>query len=364
MACNWRVPSVTHGNVFDAAGLAATVAHHEEREWSLSMRVTVIGAGVIGLCCAIDAAEAGHKVTVVATETTPSTNSDSAGAIWLPLLNGDNTQVPATYESDIARWARRSFARLEALVGRTGVRYVLDHELFRTSEQPPDYLVELLPDLDATEDDRLPSDFTFRWSFTTFAIEVPVFMRWLIRRVNELGIPFRRRTLSSLLELSRRDQDVVINCAGLGARDLVPDPTVRPVKGQLLIHDPIPCDIALGSYDFSALPRTDALVLGALFQEQFDDVEPTEDETGQIWDEVSRWEQTVEGGVGLPRGVLDRARVRRVVSGLRPFRGPGIRLELDCPDGVPIIHNYGHGASGFTLCWGCAESALDLVNSL
>ena len=45
--------------------------------------------------------------------------------------------------------------------------------------------------------------------------------------------------------------------------------------------------------------------------------------------------------------------------GLRPGR-PEIRLEReDCY--VPRIHNYGHGGSGITLSWGCAQETLRLV---
>ena len=47
--------------------------------------------------------------------------------------------------------------------------------------------------------------------------------------------------------------------------------------------------------------------------------------------------------------------------GLRPGR-PEIRLEReDAANGPPRIHNYGHGGSGITLSWGCAEETLRLV---
>ena len=44
--------------------------------------------------------------------------------------------------------------------------------------------------------------------------------------------------------------------------------------------------------------------------------------------------------------------------GLRPFRRSGVRVErTQLRDGRTVIHNYGHGGSGFTLSWGCAEAA-------
>jgi D-amino-acid oxidase len=48
--------------------------------------------------------------------------------------------------------------------------------------------------------------------------------------------------------------------------------------------------------------------------------------------------------------------------GLRPFRKSGVRLERgQLSDGRTVIHNYGHGGSGFTLSWGCAREVLEIA---
>jgi D-amino-acid oxidase len=47
--------------------------------------------------------------------------------------------------------------------------------------------------------------------------------------------------------------------------------------------------------------------------------------------------------------------------GLRPAR-PAVRLErATLASGVPVVHCYGHGGSGYTLAWGCADEVLGLV---
>jgi D-amino-acid oxidase len=54
--------------------------------------------------------------------------------------------------------------------------------------------------------------------------------------------------------------------------------------------------------------------------------------------------------------------VLRERVGLRPFRRSGVRLErAQLRDGRAVIHNYGHGGSGFTLSWGCAQTVLELA---
>jgi len=46
--------------------------------------------------------------------------------------------------------------------------------------------------------------------------------------------------------------------------------------------------------------------------------------------------------------------------GLRPAR-TSVRLEAERAGEVTFVHNYGHGGSGVTLSWGCAEDATELV---
>lgn len=47
--------------------------------------------------------------------------------------------------------------------------------------------------------------------------------------------------------------------------------------------------------------------------------------------------------------------IQKAVVGLRPYRRGGLRLETEELGQKLWIHNYGHGGSGITLCWGCAD---------
>jgi len=78
----------------------------------------------------------------------------------------------------------------------------------------------------------------------------------------------------ALLELP---EPVVVNCAGLGARELFADRDFLPIKGQLTVLLPQPeVDYAMESGRFYMFPRTDGILLGGTFERGVEtlDVDP------------------------------------------------------------------------------------------
>lgn len=59
----------------------------------------------------------------------------------------------------------------------------------------------------------------------------------------------------------------------------------------------------------------------------------------------------------------DAQHLMKVTVCLRPFRPAGPRLEAERFGETTVIHNYGHGGSGWSLGWGCAAEAAALARS-
>jgi D-amino-acid oxidase len=147
---------------------------------------------------------------------------------------------------------------------------------------------------------------------------------------------------------------VVVNCTGLGAGELANDGTMFPIRGQVvMVENPGVERFTLdagehGEEVMYVIPRSRDVVLGGTASETWDE-RPDEESARRILARCASVEPA-----------LRHARVLRHAVGLRPGR-PMVRVEREHAAGGAVIHNYGHGGSGVTVCWGCAEEVLGLV---
>ena len=185
-------------------------------------RISVVGAGVVGLTCAVRLLEAGHRVDVLARELPLETTSAVAGALWHPADVEPRDRVLGWSETSYAVFAGLARSEPEA-----GVRLVQGTEVLRTAGARHPWAGRI-PDLGPAPD--VPDGFADGWTFTAPVVEMPVYLPWLTGRVAALGGTLTRLTVPALPV----GPDVVVNCSGLGARRLGADPTVAPVRGQVV----------------------------------------------------------------------------------------------------------------------------------
>lgn len=331
-------------------------------------RACVVGAGVVGLSTAMELLLRGWDVVVEASASSPNTVSDVAGGLWRPYAMSDPRAE---------RWSAATFERLRELLPlpEWGVGWTAGYELGSGAPDPdgtfwhartPGYRDVPLGELEALGLPRRPGS---AW-FTTLVVDARAHLAALEADVRARGARFAPpRRLESLEELDGgAGFDVIVLCAGLGAGRLAGDAAVQPGRGALVrVHAPqvkgflvdlatergacdamlyiIPSSRADGSVALGGCNVRGDWREGPLGREEADAI-------------VARCAQLVPA--------LARAPVLAATAGLRPYREGGVRLELErrSQGRAPVVHNYGHSGSGWTLFAGCASDAADLCDSV
>lgn len=70
-------------------------------------------------------------------------------------------------------------------------------------------------------------------TFTTFAVSPPSILAYLYKRFTYADGKIFNHKITSLDDAQLTGYDVVVNCLGLGAREVVPDDKVFPIRGQI-----------------------------------------------------------------------------------------------------------------------------------
>jgi len=308
-------------------------------------QIAIVGAGVSGLTCGVTFAERGFQTSILADKAGQQTTSGAAAAIWFPY--------DAQPLEKVIPWALETFEVLVELKrdSRSGVSMIEVRQFSNSSQiKIPDWAIPLGASAVAT---ALTPVFKSGYALRVPIMDTTIYLDYLAKRfVAAGGSIVANRRLERLEQIDAKF-DLLINCAGIGARELVQDQDLEPHRGQVAIVPRIEslscavvCDDAPLMY---AIPRGNDCVFGGT-NDVSDDLEADPATTKSIVAECSR-----VLNIKKPTVLAERV-------GLRPFRKSGVRLERDqTGDSRTVIHNYGHGGSGFTLAWGCAGEVLALA---
>ncbi|MGW2998725.1 FAD-dependent oxidoreductase [Streptomyces sp. NPDC001155] len=309
-------------------------------------KIIVVGGGVTGLTTGVALLEAGLPVHLVSAEI-PGPTSITAGAMWGPYL--------VEPWSKVRRWSLVSLDVFRGLSGdsATGVRMVSGVEASRNAVSAPEWST-LLPDFRECSPSELPAGFKGGYRFTVPLVDMPLYLQYLLQRFREAGGTVQRQFVGSLDEIG--NGSVIVNCAGLGAGKLAADDSVRPIRGQhVVVKNPgitefFSEDTGLSPDLLCIYPHGETVVLGGT----------AIDGQASLEEDPVAARAIVERCAAVdPR--LAKAPVVASRVGARPTRSE-VRVEADRrSDGVAVFHNYGHGGSGVTLSWGCAQEIVQLV---
>ena len=343
-------------------------------------RIAIIGAGVVGLSAALCIKNSlfSSEVVLLADQFSPNTTSDNAGAMISPPKVG----LAVDLNPSSMKWFNDSYEHFRSIgcspdAVEAGVMLTFGYTL-DSSPGPWFYQDTVLGWRMVSESERqmmsLPDLKTWMF-YGTFVVNCRQYLPWLMRQFTDKGGVVVRKKVVSLPELFS-EFDIVVNCSGLGARELTQDSSLQPAWGQgRLVEAPwikyfVAADIGAVSTEESAssdefvvisslqiFPRADGVFIGGV-KVRGKGEGPVEPKYRAIIRQVTE--------AVMPS--LSSAPVLKEWTGVRPMRR-SVRLSVEEFTQEPglqkcVIHNYGHSGSGVTLSWGCALQVTSLIKDL
>jgi D-amino-acid oxidase len=330
------------------------------------MDILLIGCGVSGLSTGIRLLESGYSVTIWAkalpgsaaeADSSPAVTSEVAAAVWYPYKAYPQDKVNA--------WGATAYAVFREIASadsplENGVVMSEILDLLPNPSPDPWWVETVHESFRHARPAELPAGYQDGYVFAAPVIDMSIYLPYLQRWFTTAGGQITERSVTSLDEPFSHCP-IVVNCAGLGARELVGDALLYAALGQVIrirpregIQRAVMDDYGPNRVAY-IVPRLRDIVLGGIDEDRNEDVRPNTEATASI---LRRCANLIPELASLPE-----EDILAVVCGLRPAR-PSVRLEREeVRPGNWVVHNYGHGGAGVTLSWGCAAEVVDLVKA-
>ena len=268
-----------------------------------SRQAAVIGCGSVGLTCARQLQRRGYEVTIYALAVPPNVTSNMSLAGFTPNSGlVDNDRRTPEWDAQYRRAAEISYRQLQLLAGpHFGVswldNYSLVEELRQPSQRPPER-PSLNDGLVVAEEVLGPGEHPFPTKYALrspqIRIEPNIYLDNLVRDFQLWGGRIVIRKFESPRELAALREPIVINCTGLGAKDLFGDQELMPLKGQLTVLPPQPevnyhtnggvPPVPGASLGIHMMARNDGIILGGTSQRGVWSLEVDEAERKRVVD--------------------------------------------------------------------------------
>jgi glycine/D-amino acid oxidase-like deaminating enzyme len=248
--------------------------------------IAVVGCGVIGLSTALLLQSKGFNVTIYTKEIPPDTTSNVAGALWGPVSVFEEGK--AGIESiEQFYWASRISHKIfqDFVNEKYGIRWIKNYSLGKPFNFPGGK--DLYSGFKEHQIGETLFGFTNVQEVNTMMIDIPIYLKALLEDFYIGGGKTEVRYFDSFQDITLLPERIIMNCTGLGARKLLNDNELIPVKGQLSILMPQP-EI---DYSYVAasegkllymLPRNDGIILGGTAEKGNWSLEPDEQESERI----------------------------------------------------------------------------------
>ena len=246
--------------------------------------VAVIGSGVMGLTTARLVQEAGFPVRLYTAALPANTTSAVAGGQVSPFGHYREDSVTPEWMAQFQAAMAYSWKRFQTIVGdHYGVRWQATYEQISRSSIESDWMDPYYPNARMLRPKEHPFPVDNVLTFDTMYVETPRFMAWLTDEVLKARGTIAMRRFETLADLATLPESLVFNCTGIGAKTLVGDVILTPVRGQLAVLQP-QHEVR---YAFSGnmgymFPRGDGILLGGTFERGETDATPQPEDIARI----------------------------------------------------------------------------------
>lgn len=263
--------------------------------------IAVIGCGAIGLTTARVAQRAGLRVRIYCRELPPEVRSSNATGVWSPdsRICDEPHATPAFRQrwEAMARNSHRTYQRLLGLPGdpvewREG--YALSDIPFDEPPPPPalpevhpepeypDLEGELLADLHprsvSLRRDQHPFPVAHARRYAQLVFNLPAYSQLLLDEFARDGGEIVHRDFASPRQFAALKERTLVNATGYGARALLGDDSVVPVRGQIARLVPQP-DVRYGlvwrGHNLAVVSRRDGILVQAQVDGDFGNEDTT-----------------------------------------------------------------------------------------
>jgi glycine/D-amino acid oxidase-like deaminating enzyme len=297
-------------------------------------RAAVIGCGTVGLSAARQLQRRGFDVTIYAASVPPDTTSNMALAGFTPTSGLLSAAATPEFVTQFRRAAEITYRELQLMAGsHYGVSWI---DSYNASDNPPSANASpsqpaagqntftqgaglLPPELRTGRVVFGPGEHPFPFKYATrrptIRIEPAIYLDALLRDVLLFGGHLVIRKFESRTDLMSLPEPLIVNCTGLGSRELFGDKELVAVKGQLVLLVPqAEVNYQASGGGANLMPRNDGMALGTTMERDQWTLEPNLEARVRV----------VEAAIKFFGGMLGEEPGLRLTRGGPPSQAPAV----------------------------------------
>jgi D-amino-acid oxidase len=230
----------------------------------------VLGCGIIGLTTARTLQNQGYAVNIYAKELPPLVTSSKATGTWSPAYRlCEPERITPEFRATWERACRHSFTTYQNLLGLGDIVTWIDHYTLNGGNRETAGMTGrleikgLVPERVMLSRREHPFRAAQVSSQPTLMFNIPSYLKMLITDFQAFGGKIYIREFKRPEDVDALPEGCVVNCTGLGAREIFGDEELTPIAGQLSFLIPQPeINYRLSTPDGYFIPRKDGIILG------------------------------------------------------------------------------------------------------